>query len=480
MALGITVLFAWCKTLQAVFASILRNRLAGEEPGAWTFRRILNCLTVQAAWQATGWILLPVSWVLLLPLPWVIAWLQNLTALADSANGGLWSCARRAGQQAVIWPGQNVVLLALLAGLAMVVALNAAASVLAAPFLLKSFLGIDTHLSLNVGAAINTTFLSVVMTLTWLCMGPLLKAAYVLRCFHGESIATGADLRATLRMARRRHLAGGLAILIGLITVLWQPAPASAAFPPASASESYHALDDALDEVLARPEFAWRIQADDPIPPPDEGSAIDRLLEQVRQWLFALGRTVRDWIDRVLEWLERVFRPRPVATRSLPLLDWLATPGLLMAMGTIIVLGAVGWILWTWLRQRPVPTVAALATPLIPNIADEDLDAGQLPEDAWRRMADELLRSGQPRLAVRALYLASLAHLATRNLVHVARAKSNSEYLSEFRRRSRDQPERVEAFERLVTAFERVWYGVHSATGDLWDEVEASVRRIRA
>src|SRR5690606_33965321 len=99
---------------------------------------------------------------------WVIAWLQNLTAVADSANGRIWHCAGRAWQQTILWPGQNMAVLALLAGLACVVVLNIATCVFVAPLLLKAFLGIDTHLSLNFGAAVNTTFLSVVIALSWL------------------------------------------------------------------------------------------------------------------------------------------------------------------------------------------------------------------------------------------------------------------------------------------------------------------------
>ena len=45
----------------------------------------------------------------------------------------------------------------------------------------------------------NTTFLSGVLGLTYLCVDPLVKAVYVLRCFYGESLKSGEDLKAELK-----------------------------------------------------------------------------------------------------------------------------------------------------------------------------------------------------------------------------------------------------------------------------------------
>src|SRR4029079_1349495 len=45
----------------------------------------------------------------------------------------------------------------------------------------------------------NTTFFAVIVGVTYLCLDPLLKAIYVLRCFYGESLSTGEDLKVELR-----------------------------------------------------------------------------------------------------------------------------------------------------------------------------------------------------------------------------------------------------------------------------------------
>src|SRR5437773_11130342 len=46
---------------------------------------------------------------------------------------------------------------------------------------------------------LNTTFVATIGALTYLCLDPLVKTVYLLRCFYGESLHTGEDLRAELK-----------------------------------------------------------------------------------------------------------------------------------------------------------------------------------------------------------------------------------------------------------------------------------------
>ena len=72
-----------------------------------------------------------------------------------------------------------------------------------APQLLKIFTGIETSFTQNVVSTVfNTTFLAVSIGITYLSMNPLTKAVYVLRCFYGESIYSGDDLKLGIRARR--------------------------------------------------------------------------------------------------------------------------------------------------------------------------------------------------------------------------------------------------------------------------------------
>src|SRR5439155_1447567 len=64
------------------------------------------------------------------------------------------------------------------------------------PQLARSFLGIEGDLARMGIHILNLATMAVAAALTWMAADPLLDAVYVLRCFYGESIATGEDLRA--------------------------------------------------------------------------------------------------------------------------------------------------------------------------------------------------------------------------------------------------------------------------------------------
>ena len=115
-----------------------------------------------------------------------------------------------------------------------------------------------------------------------------------------------------------------------------------------------------------------------------------------------------------------------------------------------------------------------------PNIADENVGADQLPEDGWLKMARELLDRGELRLALRAFYLASLAHLASRNLITIAKFKSNRDYEKELGRRAHALPDVMQTFTQNVTIFDRIWYGLHEVNAEMLQHFASNVEKIKA
>ena len=73
------------------------------------------------------------------------------------------------------------------------------------PYLLKTFLGIETTFT-RAGnwSVLNTTFLAACCGVAYLCLDPVLKAIYVLRCFYGQSLQTGEDLKVEAYVHRDR------------------------------------------------------------------------------------------------------------------------------------------------------------------------------------------------------------------------------------------------------------------------------------
>ena len=95
------------------------------------------------------------------------------------------------------------------------------------------------------------------------------------------------------------------------------------------------------------------------------------------------------------------------------------------------------------------------------------------------KLARELLERGELRLAMRAFYLASLAHLAGRNLISLAKFKSNRDYERELRRRGHSFPDLLSVFGETVSVFDRIWYGLHEVNGELVQQFAANVERIK-
>ncbi len=494
-ALGLAVLFVWMKTWQGVFARQLRAILGGAPVPRWTLRRTGRLVTAQAFLQPTGLVLLPLAFVATLPFGWVFAAYQSLTAQSDGASGSARSACRRALAQAALWPRQNHIVLLVLFLFGLFVFLNVLSVFLVAPQLLKTLLGVETTFTRSPWSAFNTTLLASAAGVSYLCFDPLVKAAYALRVYYGESLRTGEDLLARLepfqaasRPEARTENRVARKTVIGLLGFLCISGTLSAApetsEPPPPAPRSTVSgpdLDRAITQVMGRSEYAWRL-------PRDRASADEVERGWIAKLLDSLHNTIRQglqWIDRTLgkvwAWLRKALFGGEDDLEAGTGAGWVALQrGLLWLLIVLAacILGALAWRVWKG-RARSVE-VSALPLSAAPDVAREDLSASQLPEDAWLTLARDLLAKGEARLALRALYLASLARLAGLGLISIARFKSNHDYERELRRRAHTLPDLLSAFSQNVAAFERVWYGIHAATDEAISRFTANLERIRA
>jgi len=483
-------LFLWMKCWQSVFTSALQARLAALPERKWDWRRVLRLIFVQGIVQPSRLFILPVALIFVIPFACVLAFYESVTVLADGDEAGVRATFRRATAQAGLWPRQNHMLLALLTLVAAVLWLNALIAVLSVPQLLKMFLGVETAFSrFGLWVIFNTTFLAVTVALAWLALDPLLKAVYTLRCFHGEARKDGADLLAELAFVRARSQLAALALLL-VVSLLPATVSATAATnAPAAAVRLLPTvppgqLEEAVKKTLQNDKYAWRL-------PREEVAADDSPVKTWFRSIFtSIGDTLMGWmhavwhvIRNILEWLDKHFAPRPKAGDEAAgsfhwtvLLRWFAYALLLFAVVALALLVVRIWR-QGW-RRRPV--VAAEVVAVRPDLNDENVIAAQLPEDEWLKLAGELLGQGDLRLALRAFYLATLAHLAAREIVSLARFKSNHDYEGEVNRRARGSPELRAAFAANVISFDRAWYGLYDVTADVLAQFRANFERIRS
>jgi hypothetical protein len=490
-AFGMVILFVWLKCWQSVFTSALRARLAAVPETKWNFSRVLRLIFVQGIVQPSRLFLLPAALITALPFAWVLAFYENVTVLGDGAEAGVRAVFRRSAAQARLWPKQNHLLLALLLLVAAVLWLNALIAVLTAPQLLKMFLGVETAFSrAGLWVIFNTTFLAVTLALAWLALDPLTKAVYTLRCFHGEAQKDGADLLAELSVVRGRSnlLAVAALVFLSLLPLSARAANATNS-PPAkvqsSATVPSAQIETAVKQTLQHDKYAWRLPREKAVEDDSPTKAwLRTFFTSIGHTLADWARSVRDWIRSILDWFNKHFMPKPKPSEDgtarhfewVEVFRWFAYALILFAAAALTLLVVR---LWRQGWRRP-KIVAAEIVPARPDLNDENVTAAQLPEDEWLKLAGELLNQGDLRLALRVFYLASLAHLASREIVSIARFKSNHDYENEVNRRARGSPELRAAFAANVSSFDRAWYGLYDVTAEALAQFRSNFDRIRS
>jgi hypothetical protein len=155
----------------------------------------------------------------------------------------------------------------------------------------------------------------------------------------------------------------------------------------------------------------------------------------------------------------------------------------MLAMIALIVVLITAGLLAFFIRRTRSNVIAAhavtAAAPAV-NLADESLTADRLPESEWLALADQWMEKGDFRLALRAMYLASLNYLSAHDLVSIRRWKSGLDYRRELARRARAKPEVPQAFTRSVAIFEQGWYGRHEVDRTMAESLANGLNEMRS
>lgn len=475
-ALVLAMLFGTMKAGQRRFALCLLGCRTGEAPPRWTWRQWPGVIAAEFRIQASGIVLVPLAALFGVPFGWVYGFYQTATALPAAPESGGPTRARRAWRQIQLWPAQNHRALTILFGLWLMVCLNIAFTFYTVPALATRWLGINTIFAFSGWSYLNSTFVALVAVLTHLLVDPLIKTFYLLRVYHGEARKTGADLRLVLareKISRRRHPAG--AALVLLVASLWfcPPRARAADAVPAVRSAPAPVLDRALDRVLAEPEFRWRLRPLPSPPDPKRDGLVRGFVRSTSAVLKQMVRTVFRWVRDASGWVSGLFPDRggkaaePAAkTGGKNAFDWMAGLQLAAYLMLCVVGGFLIFVLWKVWRQsrssRPLPAPAPLPAGT-PDLRDESVEASRLPADGWLNLARRQIAAGEWRLALRALFLATLARHAHEGWLSLAKFKTNLDYETELRRRVRGRTEVVDEFRGRRRQFEEVWYGVAPA-----------------
>ncbi len=495
-SLAMALLFIWMKCWQSAAASELLAHCARAQRLPWTWARIRRLIYLQGTWQPTKLIGLPIAALLTMPFAWTCAFYHQLAMFGDgTAEPAV--AYRRAKEVAGLWPGQNFKAILLINVFGLFVFLNIYILGAMLPELIRMFSGVESAFSMSPAAFIlNTSFFGAALAAAHLCLNPLTMAFYVVRCFHARSVRDGRDLLAALAEERNKEeggrknslspMANAARAVFLIFSFLLVPCSlcraeevAAPAAPPARIAPA--AIDRSLKETFEHREFAWRMPRDAAGPKAEKPKGpIAQFFDGIGAFASRVTKKIGQWISDVREWWRRATNFGPGRAPSpggvgLGLGVFSAAEVLLYFLLAASLLVAVYVAFRQWRSRRVSPVAVAGVSPpenIAVDLQTEDVLASQLPEDEWLRLARDLAARGEYRLALRALFLGTLAGLASQGVISIARHKSNRDYQAEVFRRAHQHPNWPPAFGGCVVLFERSWYGQHVADSELLAEFE--------
>ncbi|HSI62354.1 MAG TPA: DUF4129 domain-containing protein [Candidatus Saccharimonadia bacterium] len=487
-SLILALLYAFMKVTQAWFCDGLMGIVQGrEQRDRMPLRGWLRLIVSQMWVHATAPWVLAISLISLLPLPWTYAFYHNVTVMAVDhfrRGGRLKELLAKSMAQSQWQFLQQLMLLALLKVAAILVYLNVVVGFLLVMMLAKSFSGTENAISMSANGSLvmSTPVQGLFFSLCYLAMNPLVKSIYVLRCFYGAARRSGADIEVRLRALRSAGATlVGLAVLLcgGMLQAADAGnAPALAEKAPTVSSDR---LERSIRDTLQESEFEWRMPREGMKGEQDD-SLLGNTMRGLTDWLNAsledIGKALGDLIDWIMGGKESEDFGDGSGMGSAAGAAWVGfMPMLLLILGIALVV-ALAWLLFRhWRQVKQTVVVDTTAVPEI-NLENENIVATQLPENEWLRLAREKMEAGDYRLALRALFLATLAHLGDKRLLHISRTKSNGDYVHELGWRAKGRADLNESFHQQVRTFDRVWYGWHDVSLDLMTRFQEQHERI--
>ena len=499
----LVVAYVAMKVGQTLFVQRLLLLLR-EDSRRWTVREILRMARRTAIVQTSALAVTSFALCLVIPTAWTFAFYHHAQATCEPDQKDVLSSVRAALRGSQLWPRQNHGLLTLHAAFGFVAFLNVWALLVVIPHLLHSLMGVETRLLAVAEFPFNTTLLATALAIAVALTDPWLKAAYAVRAFRAQSIASGRDLIIAWKQCKKTAVTAALLTfalcLIPLhvradpVTVSKNPSelpasaegpgndsensePNSARLPSTGQSQSTapnaqaqpplgheaEQLDQQLTRVLMRPAFDWRMAAPH-VKSADAPTWFDRWILDGLKSAGKACRSAFTWVAKIINWLLGLGGPSvgPVAEESSSWEKFADRGTVVLALVAVLV--PLGLLLRRrWRARPPLPpkTVAIVAQEVSNN---EGMEAARLPEDEWQKRAQQFFQAGEKRQALRALFLGNLARLIHAGHLVAAAHKSVGDYRRDLNRRSHAYPNVYQGYVETAAIFESVWYGSHEVT----------------
>lgn len=467
----LSLMYWWMKVGQSIFAGHLMAELRGVEAAKLDLRGLLQLAVSQLMIHSTAWWVLTLAAVVMFPFPWAYALFHNSLVFGTevaAAGGGTRELLRVAWRQSQFSPMQNHKLVTITCLVGCLIFVNLWVAVLAASHLHAAFTGFENLVSRDFGVLLRPASLMGMGMVTFLVVGPFVRAVYVVRCFEGVSRSTGEDLLRGFRRASQGTMLLGLCAMLLLgaqrMSAVGTHAEKGTAAVEAPREVGADELARGISEVQQRRIYRWRVERFEPRDR-DSETWMGSFFRDVGEWSRREMRRLRDALDSVIDrYLKSGLRKLRLGRVNSEAEGqaWGQAAGVSMRV-LAFVLGAilVAMLMRRWRLVAAMRSKVGAGMAVPPDLESEEILATEMETGEWQALAEAKLATGDLRLAMRALFLGALAHLNERKLITVGTARSNGDYLRDVRLRAAGDPLLGVGFARVVSDFERVWYGRH-------------------
>lgn len=431
----LALLYLWFGVCRITFAGELLS-VAGDDRPDYTIHSLSGHLFLHAA----ELVVVPLCFFAVVPFAWGVAFFR-IAACNPAAT--LKNLIKTSARQASPAYAGSWFLIVLVLPLALVLFINLAVLSIALPNLLKTFSGYETEFTRYSGWIDNPAIWIAALGLTGIFTEALLLASLALRSFYARSETTGRDL---LRNLRR------IAAIVLVAACLSVGRLHASSLTPSD-------LNREISRVAHQSKYGWVKHLDDK-PKHEQLIGFWRRIDDV--YISITSAIAHGW-QGIVRFFHRLIPkpsdPKPAQLKGAPArtLDWLVW---ILAAAA---LAATGILVARALRpRRPEPGITTSDDTPSVDLKNENVLASELPDEEWLRLASAYMAEGNARLAIRALYLATLAWLSQQEFLTISPFKSNAEYQSELGRRLRSRAA-VDLFAENRKRFESTWYGDHDA-----------------
>jgi hypothetical protein len=221
---------------------------------------------------------------------------------------------------------------------------------------------------------------------------------------------------------------------------------------------------------MGRLEYSWRLPHNKAEERKQAGF-LGQAMDAISRWLKDAWDRLIDLIEFLSNWMDKILPKQQSQASSGSNVFYDRRLWLIICF--VCVIAFFIWVLpRILLRKRPagLDTQAEVPSAQVePDLANENISADELSSARWLDLAGRLREQGELRMALRAFYFATLASLAEKELLTIARCKSNRDYDREIKRRAHFSPRLISAFSENVTILERIWYGAHAVQPKMLD-----------